>query len=58
MRSKKTIVLEDLSELECLFHESERKAKTGWGYLENISTEVDIENAGDSILRTRTETRP
>ena len=55
---KKTIVLEDLSERECLFHESERKAKAGKGYFENVSTQVDIENAGWPIMRTRPDTRP
>ena len=58
MRSKKTIVLEDLSERECLFRESERKANAGKGYLENASTQVDIENAGGPIMRTRLDTRP
>ena len=58
MRAKKTIVLEDLSERECLFHESERRAKTGKGYFENVSTQVDIENAGWPIMRTRPDTRP
>ena len=58
MRAKKKIVLEDLSERECLFHESERRAKTGKDYFENISTQVDIENAGWPIMRTRPDTRP
>ena len=58
MRVKKTIALEDLSERECLFHESERRAKTGKGYFENVSTQVDIENAGWPIMRTRLDTRP
>ena len=58
MRSKKIIVLEDLSECECLFHDSERKAKAGKGYFENVSTQVDIENAGGPIMRTRPDTRP
>ena len=55
MRSKKTIVQEDLSEREC---ESKRKAKAGKGYFENVSTQVDIKNAGGSIMRTRPDTRP
>ena len=58
MRSKKAIVLEDLSERECLFHESERKANAGKGYLGNVSTQVDIENTGGPIMRTRPDTRP
>ena len=41
-----------------LFHESERKAKAGKGYFENVSTQVDIENAGGPIMRTRLDTRP
>ena len=40
MRSKEVIVLKDLSERECLFHESEQKAKAGKGYFENVSTQV------------------
>ena len=56
MRSKKTIVLEGLSERECSFHESERKAKAGKGYFENVSTQV--ENAGGPIMRTRPDTWP
>ena len=55
---EETIVLEDLSERECLFHESERRAKTGKGYFENVSTQVDIENAGGPIMGTRPDTRP
>ena len=58
MRSKKIIALEDLAERECLFHESERKAKAGKGYFENFSTQVDIENTGGLIMRTRPDTRP
>ena len=58
MRSKKTIVLEDLSERDCLFHESERRTKAGKGYFENGSTQVDIENAGGPIMRIRPQTRP
>ena len=58
MRSKQTIVLEDLSERECLLHESEQRVKTGKGYFENFSTQVDIENAGGPIMRTRQDTRP
>ena len=58
MRLKKTIVLEDLSEREYLFHKSERKAKAGKFYFENVSTQVDIENAGGPIMRTRPATRP
>ena len=58
MRSKKTIVLEGLSERECLFHKSERRAKAGKGYFENVSTQVDIENAGGAIMRTRPHARP
>ena len=34
----KIIVFEALSERECLFHESERKAKAGKGYFKNVST--------------------
>ena len=40
-----------------LFHESERKSKAGKGYFENVSTQVDIENAGGPIMRTRPDTR-
>ena len=40
-----------------LFHESERKAKAGKGYFENVSMQVDIENAGGPIMRTRPDTR-
>ena len=58
MRSKKTIVQEDLSQRDCFFHESERKAKAGKGYFENVSTQVDIEKAGGPIMRTRLDTRP
>ena len=56
MRLKNTILLEDLSERECLSHESERKAKPGKGYFENVSTQVDIENAGGPIMRKRPDT--
>ena len=38
--------------------ESERKAKAGKGYFENVSTQVDIENADGPIMRTRPDTRP
>ena len=41
-----------------LFHESEQRAKAGKGYFENVSTQVDIENAGGPIMRTRPHTRP
>ena len=37
--------------MSVLFHESERKAKAGKGYFENVSTQVDIENAGGPIVR-------
>ena len=55
---EETIVLEDVSERECLFHENERKAKAGKGYFENVSTQGDIENAGWPTMRTRPDTRP
>ena len=59
MQLKNTIVLEDLLERECLFHESERRAATTLrGYFENVNTQVDIENSGGPIMRTRQDTRP
>ena len=44
--------------MSVLFHESERKAKAGKGCFENVSTQVDIENAGGPIMRTRPDTKP
>ena len=54
----KIIVFEAVSERECLFHESERKVKAEKGCLKNDSTQVDIENAGGSIMRTGPGARP
>ena len=42
MRSKKTIILKIYQSVSVLFHESERKARAGKGYFENVSTQVDI----------------
>ena len=53
-----TFVLKIYQSMSVLFHESERKAKAGKGYFENVSTQVDIENAGGPIMRTRPDTRP
>ena len=40
------------------FMEVNEKRKAGKGYFENVSTQVDIENAGGPIMRIRPDTRP
>ena len=55
---RKQLYLKIYQSVSVLFHESERKAKAGKGYFENVSTQVDIENAGGPIMRTRQDTRP
>ena len=40
MRPKKTVALEDLSERECLLHESERKAKAGKATLNMLARKI------------------
>ena len=55
---RKHLYLKIYHSVSVLFHESQRKAKAGNGYFEKVSTQVDIENAGGPVMRTRPDTRP